>query len=104
MNYNTLFNWTGGKLNPTKRLKTTTVAYLLFLMISTRKHTLRGAAEFSTLSKSSFSKLLTNHPDFATLKLCELSKKQARQFGKNIRLLTDGKLPWKVAIIIDATL
>jgi hypothetical protein len=36
--------------------------------------------------------------------LDELSKKQSRQFAKSIRFLADGKLPWKIAIIIDATI
>jgi hypothetical protein len=104
MNYSTLFNWTGRKLNLPKRLKKATIAYLLFLMVSARKHTQQGAAEFSGLSKSSFSKFLKNHRDLAVTKLCELSKKQAKQFGKDIRFMADGKLPWKIAIIIDATL
>jgi hypothetical protein len=104
MNYSALFNWTDGKLNIPKRLKKITIAYLLFLMISTRKHTLHAAAQFSNLEKSGFSKLLKKHTDLATIKLCELSKKQARQFGRNIRFLADNKLLWKVAIIIDATL
>ena len=104
MNYSTLFNWTERKLNLPKRLENVTVAYLLFLMVSTRKHTLQAAAEFSNLSKSSFSKLLKNHSGLAVTKLCELSKKQARQFGRNIGFMADGKLPWKIAIIIDATL
>jgi len=104
MNYSALSNWTGRKLKLPKQLKNITVAYLLFLMVSTRKHSLTAAAEFSNLSKSSFSKLLKRHPDLAVTNLCELSKKQVRQFGKNIRFMADGKLPWKIAIIIDATL
>lgn len=104
MDYSTLFNWTGRKLNLPKRLQKTTIAFLLSLMISTRKHTQQAAAEFSGVSKSSFSKFLKNHRDLAVTKLGELSKKQARQFGKNIRFLADGKLPWKITIIMDATL
>jgi hypothetical protein len=104
MDYSTLFSWTSRKLNLSKRLKNITIAYLLFLMISARKHSLQAAAEFSNLSKSGFSKLLKNHPDLAVTKLCELSKKQARQFGRNIGFMAAGKLPWKIAVIIDATL
>jgi len=29
---------------------------------------------------------------------------QLEQFGKNIQFMADGKLPWKIAILIDATL
>ena len=104
MNYSALFNWTGRKLNLPKRHKKTAIAFLLFLMVSARKHTQQAAAEFSGLSRSCFNKLLKNHRDLAVTKLCELSKKQAKQFGKNIRFMADGKLPWKIAIIIDATL
>ena len=104
MNYSALFSWMERKLNLPKRLENVTIAYLLFLMVSTRKHTLQAAAKFSNLSKSSFSKLLKNHPEFSATKLCELSKKQAKQFGRNIGFMADGKLPWKIAIIIDATL
>jgi hypothetical protein len=104
MNYSILFNWTDRKLNLPKRLKNITIAYLLFLMVSTRKHSLLATAKFSNLSRSSFSKLLKNHRDLAVTKLCELSKKQAKQFGKNIGFIADGSLPWKIAIIIDATL
>lgn len=104
MNYSALFNWTGRKLNLPKRHKKTAIAFLLFLMVSARKHTQQAAAEFSGLSRSCFSKFLKKHRDLAVTKLCELSKKQAKQFGKNIRFMADGKLPWKIAIIIDATL
>lgn len=40
----------------------------------------------------------------AVFKLSELSKRQAKQFGKKIRFMADGKLPWKIGILIDATL
>jgi len=48
--------------------------------------------------------LLKNHSKLAATNLCRLSKKQAKQFGKIIDFLANGRLPWKVAIIIDATL
>lgn len=104
MNYSKFYSWTSTKLNVKNRLKNNVVAYVSFLLISTRKHTFRAASEFSGLSSSCFSKLLSNHPELAIFKLDELSKKQAKQFGKNIRFMADGKLPWKIAIIIDATL
>jgi hypothetical protein len=73
-------------------------------MVSTRKHSITAAAEFSRSSKSRFSKFLKNHSDLSVYKLDELSKKQSKQFAKSIQLLGDGKLPWKIAIMIDATL
>lgn len=89
MNYSVLSNWTGRKLKLPKQLEKVTVAYLLFLMVSARKHSLQDAAVFSNLSKSCFSKLLKKHPDLAITKLCELSKKQARQFGQYIDFLKE---------------
>jgi hypothetical protein len=73
-------------------------------MISTRKHSITAVADFSKSTKSRFSKFLKNHSDLAVYKLNELSKKQAKQFAKSIQLLGGGKLPWKIAIMIDATL
>lgn len=104
MNYSKLYNWTNLKLKVTKRLKIITIAYVLFLLSSTRKHTLQAASEFSGLCMSSFSKLLKNHPDVAICKLNELSETQAKQFGKVLRLMADNQLQWKIGILIDATL
>lgn len=104
MNYSKLYSWTSRKLNVTKRLKSIAIGYVLFLLSSTRKHTLQAASEFSGLNKSSFSKLLKNHSKVAIFNLDELSKKQAKQFGKHISFMAEGQLPWKIAIIIDATL
>lgn len=104
MNHSKLCSWISRKLNVKKRLKNVAIAYVLFLLSSTRKHTMQAASEFSGLPKSSFSKLLRNHSEVATFKLDELSKKQAKQFGKYIRFMADGSLPWKIGILIDATL
>ena len=51
MNYSTLLNWTDRQLKLPKRLKRITVVYLLFLMVSARKHSLQAAAEFSNLKR-----------------------------------------------------
>jgi hypothetical protein len=104
MNYSEFSRWVSRKLNITLRLKTVALAYVIFLMISYRKHSCTAAAEFASANKSNFSKFLKNHWELAIYKLDELSKKQAKQFSKSIALLANGKLPWKIAIIIDATL
>ncbi|MCP3967404.1 MAG: transposase [Lentisphaerae bacterium] len=104
MNYNTIFTWIGKKLHIDKRIKRTAILYVLFLMVSVRKHSLREAAVFSSSSVSRFSKFLKNHSDLAVVKLSELSKKQAKQFGKHIEFLAKGALPWQISILIDATL
>ena len=86
------------------RHKIICVWYLLFLMISTRKHTLQEAAKFSGLHKSQFSRFLKNHLSVAVHNLSQLSKKQARQFSASIDFLKNGSIPWKIATLIDSTL
>jgi len=104
MNYSQFLTWIDRRLKITGRLKNVAIIYLVFLMISVRKHSQQAAGEFSNSSKSRFSKFLKNHSTFAVVKLDELSKRQAKQFGKNIRFLADGQLQWKIGILIDATL
>lgn len=104
MNYSAFYQWVSRKLNITRRLKAVALTYVIFLMISSNKHSCTAAAEFAKSSKSKFSKFLKNHWDLAVYKLDELSKKQAKQFSKSIELLANGQLSWKIAIIIDATL
>ena len=72
-------------------------------MASSRKHTLAAAARFSNSSKSRFHYFLNNNADKAVYTLSELSKKQARQFSKINNGLSTSKLPWNIAILIDAT-
>jgi hypothetical protein len=103
MNYSQLCRWANLKLNVKKSLKQIATAYVVFIMISTRKHTQKAASELSGFAKSSFCKLLKKR-NVAVVTLDELSKRQAKQFGKHIRFMADGKLPWKITIIIDATL
>jgi len=73
-------------------------------MASSRTHTLTAAARFSGSSKSRFHYFLNNNADKAVYTLGELSKKQARQFSKINNGLSTGKLPWNIAILIDATI
>jgi hypothetical protein len=104
MNYSSLCNWIDRKLQINKRLKQVAILYVLFLMVPVRKHSFQEAAALTNSSKSDFSRFMKDHSKLSVIKLEELSKKQARQFGKTIRFLADGKLPWKIALIIDATL
>ena len=101
MNYRKFFNWVTQKVAITKRLSFVAVIYIIFLMSPVRKHTFEAAATFAQSTKSRFSKFLKNHKILAIYTLNDLSKKQARQF-KGIIVKLEG-LPWKVAIIIDAT-
>jgi len=104
MNYSRLFHWMDRKLKISNRLKETAIIYVMFLMVSMRKHSMDAAATFSGSSKSRFSKFLKNHSNLAEIKLDQLSKKQAKRFGKNLRFIADGKLCWKIGILIDSTL
>jgi hypothetical protein len=104
MTYSQIRTWVDRKIKIVGRVRNVAIIYVLFLMVPARKHTLQAAGEFSRSSKSRFSKFLKNHSDLAVLKLNELSKRQAKQFGKIIGFLADGKCPWKIAVLIDATL
>ncbi len=101
MNYRKFFNRITQIVSITKRLRTVAVIYIIFLMSPAGKHTLEAAAAFTHSTKSRFGKFLKNHKILAVHTLNELSKKQAKQFSGIIEKLKD--LPWKIAIIIDAT-
>lgn len=103
MNYSKFSSWISKQIKVSKRLKPAITIYLIFLMASSRTHTLTAAARFSNSSKSRFHYFLTHNADKAVYTLSELSKKQARQFAKINTGLSTGKLPWNIAILIDAT-
>ena len=104
MNFTKLKNRIHNQIVINKRLKVVCLWYLLFLMISVRKHSLSAAAQFSGLATSQFSRFLKNHPDVAVYNLNQLSKKQAKQLSALINCLAKRQLPWQVAIIIDSTI
>ena len=86
MNYFTLKKWILNRIE-IKGLKATIIPYLLFLMMSIRKHSLQGAEEFSGINRSSFSRLLRNHTELAVYNFGNLSKRQAKQFSKVLKYL-----------------
>jgi hypothetical protein len=98
----TLQTWITRQIAVRQRLERVCTSYLLFLMVVTTKHSLQEAARFSGLHPSLFSKMLHAHAKVATTTLESLSKTQARQFAKTLERVTG--LPWKIVIIIDATL
>jgi hypothetical protein len=71
-------------------------------MIVTQKHAFTEAARFCGLHKSVFCKLLRDHFNVAVYTLEELSKTQAKQFAKCLKSFKG--LPWKIAILVDATI
>src|SRR5437867_7868763 len=98
----TLQTWIKRHIAVRQRLERICTSYLLFLMVATTKHSLKEAARFSGLHPALFSKLLHSHAKVAITTLEQLSKTQARQFAKALPRVHG--LPWKIAILIDATL
>src|SRR2546425_12842593 len=98
----TFETWIKRQVAVRQRLKRICTSYLLFLMVATTKHSLKEAARFSVLHPSLFSKLLQSHAKVAITTLEHLSKTQARQFAKALQRVHG--LPWKIVILIDATL
>jgi len=104
MNFTALKKWMFNQITVKKRQQIVCLWYLLFLMVSVRKHSLTEAARFTGLATSQFSRFLSGHSDTAVYHLDQLSKRQARQFSRAINTLAKGKLPWRVAILIDSTI
>jgi len=98
----TLHTWVKRHIAVRQRLERVCTSYVLFLMVATTKHSLTEAARFSGLHPSLFAKLLQSHAQVAITTLESLSKTQARQFAKTLARVKG--LPWKIVIIIDATL
>ncbi len=99
MRFNTLKNWIMDQIDIKKRLKNICVWYLLFLMVSTRKHSLEEAARFSRINKSQFSRFLRKHSDLPVYTLDSLSKKRAKQFSGILKALDKNTLPWSIGIL-----
>jgi hypothetical protein len=104
MNFTKLKNWVKNQISVDKRLGSVCRWYLIFLMMTARKHSLTGAASFSGLQTSQFSRFLRNHWHVAIYQLNQLSKRQARQFSTAIESLAAGQVPWRIAILIDSTI
>lgn len=94
-------DWLTKKLSVKTRLQMISLWYMLSIMVSTRKHSLEFASEISGKDKSLFSRFLKEHSDISILTLQDLSKKQAKKISKTQKNLES--LPWKAALIIDAT-
>ena len=104
MNFSRFKSWLNNLIPLRPRLRNVCVWYLLYLMVSTRKHTLRGAAEFSGINKSQFSRFLKRHADVALYTLEDLSKKEAKRLCGAIGWLAKATVPWKIALLIDSTI
>lgn len=102
MSAGALHTWIKRRITVRRRLGPICTAYLLFLMVATTKHSLKEAARFSGLHPSLFSKLLKSHSKVAITTLDQLSKTQARKSAKALERARG--LPWKILLIIDATI
>lgn len=85
------------------RLEKVVPAYLISLMQNARRTTLTAAAKLSGLSISQFSRLLSNHKPLALENLNRLSRRRLKKLALDRKSLVRGT-PWKVALIVDATL
>ena len=79
MNYSKFSSWISNQIKVSKRLKPAVTIYLIFLMASSRTHTLTAAARFSDSSKSRFHHFLKNNADKAPIK--NIYCKNQRIFG-----------------------
>lgn len=86
-----------------KRLQNVAVSYLMMLMLDTDRHSMTVASELSGLSVSQYSRFLGEHKTLAISSLESLSIFAARKASKNLEPLCP-KSPWKIAIIVDATI
>lgn len=86
-----------------ERLQNVAVNYLMMLMLDLPRHSMTEAAEISGLSVAQFSRLLSRHPELAKASLEELSTIAARTVAKPLKPLL-AKAPWKIALIIDASI
>jgi Transposase DDE domain len=102
MSAGALHTWIKHHIAVRWRLRRICTAYLFFLMVATTKHSLKEAARFSGLHPSLFSKLLKSPSNVAITSLDQLSKTQARQIAKALERVHG--LPWKILLIIDATI
>src|SRR3989442_8592570 len=98
----TLPTWITRHIAVHRRLARICTGSLLFLMVATTQHSLKEAARFSGLHPSLLSTLLPSHAQVAITTLEPLSKTPARQCAKALPRVHG--LPWKIVILLDATL
>ncbi|MCP4403387.1 MAG: transposase [bacterium] len=94
--------WICQHLSVGTRVRIVTFWYVVSLLVSTRKHSLRHAAEVSGLHSSQFSRLLCHHEQAMADALAHLSKRQARRLVAALKTMKG--LPWSIALLIDSTL
>jgi len=103
-NFASFKNWILRSIAINGKKSIVAVYYIIFLMLPVRKHTLTEAANLFNINKSTFSKFLKNNPECSICNLNRLARRRSRKLFRKSKYLADGKLPWKIAIIIDSTL
>ena len=88
------------------RLKNVSFWYLFSLALDAPKHDLTNASNLSGLDISQFSRLLSEHPEFAYIYLNFLIANRSRKIRRCEKKLSKlfERSPWSVALIIDSTL
>ena len=86
------------------RLEEVATGYLLSLSLPAPKHTQTFASEVTGLHQTQFSRLLSDHEDLARDNLYRLARTRGHELSENGRDLLVKGGPWRVGVIIDATL
>ncbi len=86
------------------RLENTVSGYLHSLMLPAPKHTQSFASEVTGIHQTQFSRLLSEHEDLARDCVYQLARSRARELSAAGRELLVQGGPWRVGLIIDATL
>jgi hypothetical protein len=85
------------------RLEKVVQSYLLYLLLGGARRTLQGASDLSGLDSSQFSRLLSSHNSVALDELNRQCRRRLKSLLKHRKALVAGS-PWKIALIVDATL
>jgi hypothetical protein len=96
--------WIARRISVRNRLTHVCVSSLLFLMVVSRTHALEEAARFAGLTTSQCSKVLKNPAQVAIAPWEELSKKHAKHCSKALHSLSQNRLPWKSALLMESTI
>lgn len=86
-----------------RRLQNVAASYLMMLMLDVDRHSMTAASDFSGLSVSQFSRFLSEHRELAISSTERLSEAASRALGREYQPLCP-KSPWKIALVIDATI
>jgi len=90
-------------LKTPSRLREVTQAYVISLIQDSGRRTLQAASTLSGLNPSQFSRFLSHHKELAVENLNRVARRMVRFALVKNRSLING-VPWRVALIVDATL